>query len=209
MTDRALGTINNRLAQTAGQVTTTAVTDETNVVQQITFTHNNEQSQRDGVPSIQHFGFVSSAPTGTDFFTVSPGGNPNYTVAVGSNHRESRPKILTSGETMIYDNRGQFVHIKADGSISVKANSKVLVTAPEVRVVASTKVILDTPQTELTGHLSVAGNMAIQGVSTMQGSLTAQGTITSTNDVIGGGKSLKTHTHGNVQNGAGNTGAPN
>ena len=43
----------------------------------------------------------------------------------------------------------------------------------------------------------------------MTGDLTVQGTITGVVDVIGGGKHLKTHTHGGVMAGGGSTGQPN
>ena len=44
---------------------------------------------------------------------------------------------------------------------------------------------------------------------TMSGDLQVAGTITGTTDVIGGGKSLKNHTHSGVQSGISNTGVPN
>jgi phage baseplate assembly protein V len=40
------------------------------------------------------------------------------------------------------------------------------------------------------------------------GNITVTGTLTATTDVIGGGKSLKTHTHSGVTPGGGTTGAP-
>jgi phage gp45-like len=43
---------------------------------------------------------------------------------------------------------------------------------------------------------------------TIAGNVTVNGTLTATTDVIGGGKSLKSHIHGGVQPGGGNTGAP-
>lgn len=58
-------------------------------------------------------------------------------------------------------------------------------------LVATTKVAITSPLVTVSGNLQVAG------------------TITGTVDVIGGGKSLKTHTHSGVQAGASNTGQPN
>lgn len=52
------------------------------------------------------------------------------------------------------------------------------------------------------------GSIASKGTWTHTGDLTATGTITGTTDVIGGGKHLKTHTHGGVQTGSGHSGAP-
>lgn len=60
-----------------------------------------------------------------------------------------------------------------------------------IRVVAALKLRVESPLAEFTGDMTVAG------------------TITATVDVVGGGKSLKTHTHGGVTAGAASTGQPN
>lgn len=60
-----------------------------------------------------------------------------------------------------------------------------------IRVVAGLKVRLETPLAEFTGDVAVAG------------------TLTATTDVVGGGKSLKGHTHPGIQPGGGSTGTPN
>lgn len=52
------------------------------------------------------------------------------------------------------------------------------------------------------------GDLIVNGNITVNGDITCNGTITATVDVIGGGISLKNHTHGNVQNGTGTTSAP-
>lgn len=54
-------------------------------------------------------------------------------------------------------------------------------------------------------HVTLNGD----GTISSAGTWTHTGQFTATTDVIGGGKSLKTHTHGGVQTGTGNTGAPN
>lgn len=50
--------------------------------------------------------------------------------------------------------------------------------------------------------IKIAGNVEVTG------DLSATGTITGTTDVIGGGKHLKTHTHGGVTTGSGTSGPP-
>lgn len=54
-----------------------------------------------------------------------------------------------------------------------------------------------------------APTVAITGDLEVTGTIHTPSTITGDTDVVGGGKSLKTHTHGGVQTGGGNTGAPN
>jgi phage baseplate assembly protein gpV len=50
--------------------------------------------------------------------------------------------------------------------------------------------------------VNVVGNVAVNGEVTVTGKVTAD------DNVIGGGKSLKTHKHGGVQVGGAQTGAP-
>lgn len=50
--------------------------------------------------------------------------------------------------------------------------------------------------------------IAAPGGVAITGDVTVTGTITASNDVVGGGISLKTHTHGGVQSGGSQTGAP-
>jgi phage baseplate assembly protein gpV len=84
----------------------------------------------------------------------------------------------------------------AAGGITVVSPTKVVIQAPEVDVNASTKVVVISPDIELQGTVAVTG------------SLTASGTLTGTTNVVGGGKSLNSHTHSGVTTGSGNTGAP-
>jgi len=57
--------------------------------------------------------------------------------------------------------------------------------------------------------LTAPGNLAIIApTTTITGDVTITGTLTATTDVIGGGKSLKTHVHSGVQSGSSNTGQP-
>lgn len=60
--------------------------------------------------------------------------------------------------------------------------------------------------------IEVVADVAVHITSplvTMSGDLTVTGTITGVVDVIGGGKHLKTHTHGGVMAGGGSTAGPN
>jgi len=93
--------------------------------------------------------------------------------------------------------------------------------APHVRLVvkdaagankASLDVAPDGSTTLSLGSLSLTVTGAITSSAaswTHTGDFHATGTITGDTDVVGGGKHLKTHTHGGVQTGSGNTGAPN
>lgn len=55
----------------------------------------------------------------------------------------------------------------------------------------------------------VAEKINIDGDITHNGNQNTTGTITGTNDVVGGGKSLKSHNHGGVRTGTSSTSSPN
>jgi hypothetical protein len=91
-----------------------------------------------------------------------------------------------------------------DGATYVEVNP----SSQIVNVVAPGGMTLTTPTVTITGVINVQNVQGATNASTMSGSMTASGTITGTTDVVGGGKSLKGHTH--HENGAGsNTNPPN
>lgn len=127
------------------------------------------------VELFQQFGMTSAPPDGTQLIVVPLGGRTSASVIVATEHGSYRFKLGAKGEMAVYNQWGDFVHLRQDRRIHVKAAAEVIVEAP----VAS-----------FTGDVNVAG------------------TVTADVDVIGGGKHLKTHQHGNVQNGGDVSGAP-
>lgn len=73
----------------------------------------------------------------------------------------------------------------------VAAEETVDVTCDTASITAVTSVLIDTPETTITGTLEVQGEMNTKDIN-------ATGTIDATVDVLGGGVSLKTHTHGYI-----------
>lgn len=58
------------------------------------------------------------------------------------------------------------------------------------------------------GGVTINGPLTINGDVTVAGDANVSKTLTASTDVIGGGKSLKSHTHGGVQSGSSSTGKP-
>lgn len=56
--------------------------------------------------------------------------------------------------------------------------------------------------------LTAPGGVTITGPLTVEGEVTIKGKATASEDVVGGGISLKSHRHGGVQSGSARTGAP-
>lgn len=90
-----------------------------------------------------------------------------------------------------------------DGSTYVEVDP----TGQIVNCVAPGGMKFTTPTVTITGVIDVQNQQGATNASTMSGSVDATGTITGQVDVVGGGKSLKTHTHSDPQ--GGNTGPPN
>ena len=118
-------------------------------------------------------------------------------------------------------------------TVEVNASTSVSITTPQfsitgetVAIDASTSTTITTPTftvngvtklngaTTVTGPTTLAGSLAQTGGgsgsnATLAGNLSVTGNITSTGgDVVAGAISLKTHKHGGVQTGGGQTGGP-
>lgn len=92
---------------------------------------------------------------------------------------------LKEGELKIGNyETGDFVYFKADGTIGIQSASKVLVTAPEIEMVASTKVTITSPLVQVSGIVE-ANDFKSPAVN-----------------------SYDTHIHGGVTAGGANTGGP-
>jgi hypothetical protein len=93
----------------------------------------------------------------------------------------------------------QYLQFNADG-ITALSPIALNLTAPNININASTECAINSPNIILNGPIE-------QGQGSNAGNASMGGTLTVTTDVIGGGKSLKTHTHPDPQ--GGNTGPPN
>ena len=131
--------------------------------------------QLQDVELMQHFGFTSAPPAGAQLIVLPLGGRTSAAVVIASEHGDYRFHLNAQGEAALYNQWGDVVHMQADRSI---------------RLVAATKVRIESPLVEVTGNLTVAG------------------TIVATGNVTGAGKSLATHVHSGVAFGVSNTGAP-
>lgn len=116
------------------------------------------ESLTDNVAVIGRFGFSSNAPPKSEHVLVRMGGNRSQTIAIGSNHRPSRPTGLEPGDAIFYRAKdgalGACVWLK-DGVIQVDADGDdvMIQNAALVTVKATTKVRLETPLLEVTGDI--------------------------------------------------------
>ena len=106
--------------------------------------------------------------------------------------------------------------ITVNGSITIEAGGAITIKAPSIT--------FDTPQAAFTGNVTIAGGLAQGGgmrarMGTQAAARAGAGavfyndihtlrTVTADVDVMGGGISLKSHIHGDVQKGPATTGTP-
>lgn len=175
--------------------------------------------------SIEHwepYGYTSRPHSGAEALLAAIGGDRDHTVAVNVADRRFRLRSLAAGEVALYTDEGDVIHFKRGNHIYVDAMTKVTVKAPNVDVIASVQILLDTPQTVCTGDLSVDGDVAITGDTSVGGAasvtgITTVGALATTgaggaSSVTGGlgidGVAFGTHVHGGVASGTETTGGP-
>jgi phage baseplate assembly protein V len=142
------------------------------------------------VELMQQFGFTSAPPVGSQVIVLPLGGRSSASVIVATENGNYRFKVTTQGEVALYNQWGDRVYLNAARQIEITSQSKVTVNTQTCEVNASAAMTITTPQLNVSNNVSVGG------------------TLTAAVDVVGGGKSLKTHVHSGVQPGGSNTGGP-
>lgn len=89
-----------------------------------------------------------------------------------------------------------------DGACTLHLDKTLDIECTTATIKASDSIVLDTPQTHITGQLTVDKE------TTMKANVGVTGTVTASTDVIGGGKKLASHTHGGVESGSKETKGP-
>lgn len=146
-----------------------------------------------------HVGGGAQAPAEYRLHDLSDG-----IAIVGLNSQPKKIPDFNETDTEFRSRDGETkVQIKEDGTIKqINAGGYTeLSPAGTFYVKAPAGITLD-------GNVTYIGNMNGQAGNGGSGNAVLPGTLTASVDVVGGGKSLKNHTHTNVQPGAGNSGPP-
>lgn len=146
---------------------------------------------RDGTPNVQHYGFTSSPPPGTDVLAAFVDGDRSNGAVIGTNNRRFRKKGLAAGDSAMYDAAGKFVHLSAAGLvINAQGQPVVIQNASSVTITAATEIILDTPVLKVTGDVIDRYQDQVNNMASMR-------------------QIFNAHTHKDVQPGSGDSGPPN
>jgi phage baseplate assembly protein gpV len=109
--------------------------------------------------------------------------------------------ISTSAAQLRTDDGAAFVEVAAGHAITLQTPGRLTATATGGAEITAPEIVLN-------GNVTINGNLS-QGMGAGGGTAIMRGPVSVTNDVTAGGKSLISHTHGGVETGPGNTGAPN
>lgn len=151
----------------------TADSDETGTCGAAQVMHSKFETR--SIPHLQHTGFASALPNGTDVMVICCGGDNANGAVVASGHQQFRPKNLQPGEVMLYDapqtdgQPQQSIKLAADGSIIISGCHTLVLSA-------DTSGTITVPQLTIQGELRVTGKVTA-GYGT--------------DDAVG----LQTHTH--------------
>ncbi|MBU1605812.1 MAG: phage baseplate assembly protein V [Alphaproteobacteria bacterium] len=135
---------------------------------------------------------VWSPPSvGEQVLLLCPGGDIEGAIAIGAIAQNAFPLAgSTLRELIAFEDGALIAYDPEDHQLDI-----LLPAGAKIRMVASAGV-------EIEGDVSITGDLAIEGNATITGKLTAE------QDVLRGGKSLKSHKHGGIQSGNGLTGEP-
>ncbi|MGP0906914.1 phage baseplate assembly protein domain-containing protein [Serratia sp. CY76391] len=105
-------------------------------------------------PRLTEFGFSSGLPTGADVVILCPNGDRSNAIVIASGHAASRHSGLNPGETVIFNQWGQYIKLTEDG-IEVQANGKVVGVkqATQVNIEASEGATVTGPFLKCTGDV--------------------------------------------------------
>lgn len=147
-----------RVLYTVGRGVIRLVADAGNV--QIVQVRLGQLETRDNTPRLAEYGFTSNPPPGSDAVLLFIAGDRSNGVVVATGHQASRLKGLVPGEAALYDDLGQFVRLTRTG-IVISSPLKITLEAPEIDLIASTKIRFAAPTIEL--HASLSYKWDVEG----------------------------------------------
>lgn len=149
---------------------------------------------------------------GEQVMVFSPFGDPTQAVVGPSIFQDdfNAPASSADQDTTVYPDGTTVDYNSATNTltIDVAGNANIIINCKVATVHAENSVTLDTPETTVTGNLTVAKSFTMGqegGSATMKGNVAIEGgSLTHNGKNVG-----STHTHGGVQSGGSNTASPN
>lgn len=125
---------------------------------------------------LNQYGFSGNPPKGAQGIATFMNGNPDQGLLIGIEHPDHRPKDLPVGDSKMYDDVGQYVWLKHDGTVEIFGGGSCKIT------MTGGKIYLD-------GDVYIGGGPGATFKPTSQ-----EGTIDSDGDVEVSNFATKVHT---------------
>lgn len=154
------------------------VSKDSGDLQFIQATFLNGETKSD-VRKMHHFGFSSSAPSGSECIGVSVAGNREAMVVIATENREFRFKNLGDGEVAIYSKDGDYIHLKDGNAIDIKTKT--------LNIEASASVTIKSPQITMDGESTVTKNLTVDKSANITKDANITGSANVTVDVVATG----------------------
>ncbi len=84
------------------------------------------------IEHLQQYGHFSHPLPGAQTVLACIAGNPEHPIAILVDDPRYKPDDTSPGDSVSYNHQGDFIHIKADGSIVLKASSKIRMETPKL-----------------------------------------------------------------------------
>jgi len=141
---KLLSPLSRRLRLMASRAVLSLISDATGM--QIVQVKLLDGEVRNGIERFQQYGFTSVPHPGAEGIYLSLGADRDHGVVIVMDDRRYRLKGLANGESALYDDLGQKVHLTRNGIVIDGAGLPITVTnTPKVR--------MDTPLLEVTGEI--------------------------------------------------------
>lgn len=153
-----------------------------------------------GVEYMEPYGFTSVPLAGSEGIILNIGAQRGACVALCLGSRKFRLRGLKSGEVALYTDEGD--------KLVFERGNVVRLTTRNLIADAAEKAVINAPETEITGHLTVREGITWGGVANgFDGAARMEGGLFNTGgEISSNGKVLDTHTHTCPD---GETGGPN
>ncbi|MGH6714753.1 MAG: phage baseplate assembly protein V [Bradyrhizobium sp.] len=121
----------------------------------------------------QEYGFTSVPLAGAEAIVLSIGGIRSHAVVIAVDDGRHRPQNLQAGEVEIYTDEGDYIKFERGNKIEVVSTGEVDVTAPNVKITASTKATIDSPELHCTGKITAEDDVTSGGDMLADGNVKA------------------------------------
>lgn len=195
---RLLDPLRRRMAVMIGRCILSAL-DSAPGVQSAAVTIMADENMK-GVEYMEPYGFTSAPLVGAEGLILNIGAQRGACVALCLGSRKFRLRGLKSGEVALYTDEG-------DKLVFERGNT-VRLTTRNFIADAAEKAVINAPETEITGHLTIRRGITWGGVANgLDGPAQTEGGLNNTGgEISSNGKVLDTHTHTCPD---GQTGGPN